>query len=102
MAQPDEVIHQQTRLKIMATLRAIPEREWIEFTRLRAIVETSDGNLGSHIAMLGSAGYITVAKDFIGKRPRTRIRLTRTGRTAFTKHVEFLRTIIDTATTLEP
>ena len=99
MAQPNEIIHQQTRLRIMATLRAIPEREWIEFTRLKAIVEATDGNLGSHIATLETAGYIRVEKDFVGKRPRTRVCLTRSGRTAFSKHVEFLRTILDGAAT---
>jgi DNA-binding MarR family transcriptional regulator len=98
MAQADEIIHQQTRLKIMATLRPIPEGEWIEFTRLKAILRATDGNLGSHISTLESAGYITVRKDFVGKKPRTRVALTRSGRKAFAQHIEFLRTILDAAT----
>jgi DNA-binding MarR family transcriptional regulator len=98
MPQGDEVIHQQTRLKIMATLRGIPEGEWIEFARLKAILQATDGNLGSHISTLESAGYINVEKNFVGKKPRTRIALTRGGRKAFTRHIEFLRTILDSAT----
>jgi hypothetical protein len=58
MAQADEIIHQQTRLKIMATLRPIPQGEWMEFARLKAILQATDGNLGSHIATLAGAGYI--------------------------------------------
>ena len=73
----------------MATLRAIPQGEWIEFARLKAILQATDGNLGSHIATLEGAGYITVSKDFVGKKPRT-LALTR-GRKAFTQHIEFLR-----------
>jgi DNA-binding MarR family transcriptional regulator len=97
MAQADDIIHQQTRLKIMATLRAIPEGEWIEFARLKAILQATDGNLGSHIATLEGAGYITVRKDFVGRKPRTRVALTRGGRKAFAQHIEFLRSILDAA-----
>jgi DNA-binding MarR family transcriptional regulator len=95
MAEADEIIHQQTRLKIMATLRGVPENESLEFTRLKAILQTTDGNLGAHIATLEGAGYVSVKKDFVGKKPRTRVALTRNGRRAFLQHVEFLRAILD-------
>jgi DNA-binding MarR family transcriptional regulator len=95
MAQGDEIIHQQTRLRIMATLHGVPEREGIEFTRLKSTLQATDGNLGSHIATLEGAGYIRVDKDFVGKKPRTRVALTKSGRKAFTQHVEFLRAIVD-------
>ena len=36
-ADSDEIIHQQLRLKIMATLNALSSRDAIEFPRLRAI-----------------------------------------------------------------
>jgi len=95
MGRGDEIIHQQTRLQIMATLNALPSGQAIEFTRLRAIVQATDGNLGAHIGTLENAGYIGVKKDFVGKRPRTRISLTRSGRNAFARHVDFLRGILD-------
>ena len=97
MSRGDEIIHQQTRLQIMATLNALPHGEAIEFTRLKAILQTTDGNLGAHIGTLENAGYIGVKKDFVGKKPRTRVLLTRSGRNAFTCHVDFLRTILDTS-----
>jgi DNA-binding MarR family transcriptional regulator len=95
MSRGDEIIHQQTRLQIMATLCALPDGEAIEFTRLKAIVQATDGNLGAHIGTLEGAGYIGVKKDFVGKKPRTRVSLTRNGRRAFHRHVEFLRGILD-------
>jgi DNA-binding MarR family transcriptional regulator len=76
MDQPDAIIHQPARLKIMAALRALPPREQLEFMRLKNIVGTTDGNLGSHLVTLEEAGYLEVEKDFLGKKPRTRVRLT--------------------------
>ena len=93
--QPDEIIHQSLRLKIMAALNALPGGEAIEFTRLRAIVGATDGNLGAHLTTLEDAAYVAIAKDFVGKKPRTRIIMTRDGRRAFARHVAYLRYILD-------
>jgi len=93
--QPDEIIHQSVRLKIMAALNALPGGEAIEFTRLRAIVGATDGNLGAHLTTLEDAAYVAIAKDFVGKKPRTRITMTRDGRRAFARHVAYLRDILD-------
>jgi DNA-binding MarR family transcriptional regulator len=97
MDQPDETIHQPVRLRIMAALRAVPEREKMEFTQVRALVGATDGNLGAHIVTLESAGYIAVEKDFVGKKPRTRVQMTKAGRRAFEKYVGYLREIVDAA-----
>ncbi len=95
MAGPDEIIHQSTRLKITATLNALPEGEMLEFGRLKAILGATDGNMGTHLNALEKAGYIDVTKDFIGKKPRTRVALTREGRGAFKHHVAYLKSLID-------
>jgi DNA-binding MarR family transcriptional regulator len=95
MEQPDETIHQPVRLRIMAALRALPEREKLEFIQIKALVGATDGNLGAHIGTLEQAGYISVEKDYVGKKPRTRVQLTKTGRRAFEKYVLFLREIVD-------
>jgi DNA-binding MarR family transcriptional regulator len=95
MSGPDEIIHQSTRLKLMATLRSLPPGEQVEFTRLKSILKATDGNLGAHLTALEKPGYIEMAKDFVGKKPRTRVTITRAGRTAFDNHVAYLRDIID-------
>lgn len=94
MDQPDPVIHQPARLKIMAALKALPPREQLEFVRLKSIVNMTDGNLGAHIVTLEQAGYVGVEKDFLGKKPRTRVRLTGAGRRAFENYIGFLREIV--------
>ena len=92
--QPDALIHQPIRLKIMAALKALPSAEQIEFVRLRKIVDATEGNLGAHIQTLEQAGYIAVEKDFAENRPRTRVKLTKTGRRAFEDYVGYLRDLI--------
>ena len=94
--QPDALIHQPVRLKVMAALKALPGAEQIEFVRLRKIVDATEGNLGAHIQTLEQAGYIAVEKDFAGKKPRTRVRLSKAGRRAFEDYVGYLRDIIET------
>ena len=97
MDQPDEIIHQPLRLKIMAALRALPEADRIEFVRLRAIVNATEGNLGAHITTLEKAVYVKVEKDFHNNRPRTRVSMTKQGRRSFQAYVEYLKDILDPA-----
>ena len=95
MEQPDAIIHQPLRLKIMAALKALPPDSQLEFVRLKALLGATEGNLGAHIGTLEEAGYLKVEKDFHGKRPRTRVSLTKPGLRAFEAYVDYLRSIID-------
>lgn len=95
--QPDAAVHQPVRLKIMAALRALPSGEMLEFTRLRAAVHASDGNLGAHLTHLEQNGYVTITKDFHHRKPRTRIMLSPAGRKAFEAYVAYLRELIESA-----
>ena len=95
MEGPDELIHQSLRLKIMAALYAEREAGPLEFTRLKGLLQATDGNLGSHLSTLEKAGYVAVDKDFVGKRPRTRIGVTDAGASAFRRHIAYLRDVLD-------
>ena len=95
MADLDELIHQPLRLKIMAALHAEPAGEPLEFARLKAVSQATDGNLGSHLTTLEKAGYVEITKDFVGKKPRTRVAMTPAGRKAFRRHVEYLREVVE-------
>jgi DNA-binding MarR family transcriptional regulator len=93
--EPDEIIHQSTRLRIMAALNVLEPKEWLEFTRLRAIARATDGNLGAHLETLARSGYVTIEKRFVDRRPQTRVRPTAAGRHAFAAHVAYLRALLD-------
>lgn len=95
MQGPDEIIHQSTRLKIAATLNALPKGESLEFAKLKSILGATDGNMATHLAALEKARYIAIEKDFVGKKPRTRLSLTRAGRKAFDSHVAYLRDLLE-------
>ena len=94
MAELDDVIHQPLRLRIMAALNALPATSGLEFSRLKKLTGATDGNLGAHIETLARAGYITVDKAFVGKKPQTTVTATVAGRAAFARHVAALRSII--------
>lgn len=95
MSGGNEIIHQATRLKIMAALNVLGPEAALEFTRLKALVDATDGNLGAHLETLEKAGYVAIEKRFVEKKPQTRVKATRTGRRAFAAHVAYLRDILD-------
>ncbi|WP_022797716.1 winged helix-turn-helix domain-containing protein [Thermus islandicus] len=82
----DPVIHQETRLRIMALLHALGEGAQVEFSWLKDALGLTEGNLSSHLAKLEEAGYVRVEKGYQGKRPRTWVALTPQGRAAYEAH----------------
>lgn len=96
-AAPDEVVHQSTRLRILAALDAEPDGAPLDFVRLKAAVEATDGNLGAHLTTLEKAGYVAQDKQPVGRRIRTLVRITPAGRAAFLGHLAFLKAIVDQA-----
>lgn len=94
MSGPNEIVHQSMRLRIMATLNALPPAEQIEFVRLTQVVRATDGNMGAHLKTLEKAEYIEVTKSFVGRKPQTRIALTQRGRKAFEDHVSYLTDVL--------
>jgi DNA-binding MarR family transcriptional regulator len=91
----DEVIHQSTRLRIVSFLNALGPREMMDFGQLKALLETTDGNLATHLAALEKSAYVAITKDFVGKKPRTRVALTAQGRRALRDHVTYLRSVLE-------
>ena len=90
----DEVIHQKARLGIMSTLLALGEAD---FKLLKETLGLSDGNLSTHLALLEDRGYVTVTKEFRGKRPHTSASPTEKGRAAFAHYLASLERIIKAA-----
>ena len=56
--------------------------EAADFTFLVNATELTDGNLSSHLNKLETAGYVDIEKGYAGKKPRTLLRLTTSGRQA--------------------
>jgi DNA-binding MarR family transcriptional regulator len=78
----------------MAALAALfPESE-VEFTYLRDLLRLTDGNLSAHLMKLEETGYVQTRKTFVGRKPRTYVRLTPRGRLAFLEHRTRLEQIL--------
>ena len=94
MLESELLIHQPSRLRIMAALIALPDGEEMDFVSLKGLCKLTDGNLSSHLTMLEQAGYVSIEKGFEGKKPKTRVRVTLNGREAFSRYVAELERII--------
>jgi DNA-binding transcriptional ArsR family regulator len=90
----DPVIHDRTRLAILAALAA---DERLSFTDLKAITGTTDGNLSVHARRLEEAGHVLCEKTFAGRTPRTEYRLSAAGRRAFEMYLDHMDALIRAA-----
>ncbi len=79
------------RLGIMSVLMV---NESIDFVSLKELLDTTDGNLASHLNALEKNELIEVKKQFIGRKPNTRYQVTETGRSAFKEHLDYLTRLI--------
>lgn len=94
MAELNETIHQPVRLRIMAALVTLEPTDEVDFTYLRDLLEVTDGNLGAHLRKLEEAGYISVNKVFVERKPHTYLSATPEGRWVFQEHVKALESIL--------
>ena len=90
----DPLIHVPTRLKIVATLAALPDGDTLSFTRLQNIIGLTPGNLIIHLRKLEEAGYLSSEKTKNGSTPTTTVGLTGRGRTALAAYTQALRDLL--------
>jgi DNA-binding MarR family transcriptional regulator len=91
----DPVIHAPARLRIVATLAALPDGDALAFTRLQDMLELTPGNLITHLRKLEDAGYLTSATTGNGRASRTSIALTGEGRAALDAYTAALRDLLE-------
>ncbi len=79
------------RLGIMSVLSV---NEKLDFSSLKDLLGTTDGNLSSHTTALEKEGFIKVVKKFVSKKPKTIYSATEKGKAAFRDHLDLLEKII--------
>jgi DNA-binding MarR family transcriptional regulator len=89
--QIDDVIHSRIRTAIMAVLVSVEEAE---FKYLKEKINATDGNLSVHIKKLEDAGYLSVKKRFVNRKPVSKYKITLNGRKAFENYIKKLESII--------
>ena len=83
LAGLDRLVHDPSRLSILTALAAC---EGADFVFLRRLTGLTDGNLSAHLSKLERARLVTIEKDFVGKTPRTLLRITEEGRRTIDEH----------------
>jgi DNA-binding MarR family transcriptional regulator len=87
----NELIHQSTRLSIMALLAAA---DWADFAFLCNELTLSESALSKQLSTLEEAGYVTIERPVSNHRRRVRAKLSAQGLEAFQGHVRALQAIV--------
>jgi DNA-binding HxlR family transcriptional regulator len=87
----DNLVHHRIRLGIVSALAAA---ESLTFNELKALLETTDGNLSVHARKLEEAEYVTCTKTFDSRRPRSEYRLTPVGRRELARYLTHMEALI--------
>lgn len=87
----DRLIHERVRLGIVSALAV---NQTLSFNDLKGLLGVTDGNLSAHARKLEDSGYIRCLKDYDGRVPRTRYRLTAAGRAALEAYLEHMEALI--------
>lgn len=87
----DKTLEHRLRLQIISVLVA---NDSYDFNALKELLETTDGNLATHLKALEREKYISVTKSFVDRKPNTRYKATERGRNAFKKHLDALEELI--------
>ncbi len=92
LANIDQVIHAHARLMVLTYLYVVESADYVFLMRLTGLTW---GNLSTHLTKLEEAGYITINKEFKGKKPHSTLRLTEQGRAAFREYKNSLQQVLD-------
>lgn len=89
----NKAFESRIRLGIMSILMV---NDQVDFTMLKELLQITDGNIASHISGLEKLGYVSVTKQFVGKKPNTSYAATKAGKDAFAKHIQALEQLLQT------
>ena len=86
----DHLLIKAVRFSVTA---AMADVDRAEFALIRDSVEITDSMLSKQVAVLEQAGYLEVAKGRVGRLPRTWLKLTPAGASAYGRHLAALSRI---------
>ena len=86
----------QHRARIGAAV-LLARHDQLSFSRLKALLNETDGNLGAQMRKLEEAGYVVARKEFQDRRPVTWYGLTARGKRALSQHLASLERLIQQA-----
>ena len=69
----------------------------LSFSRLKTLLDETDGNLGAQLRKLEDAGYIVVKKEFVDRKPVSWYSLSGTGKKALRSHLNAMDALVKSA-----
>ncbi|WP_330633378.1 transcriptional regulator [Halocatena halophila] len=87
-----ELIHQPTRLRIM---RILYRHRDVSYSRLRDVLDLTDGNLAAHTETLETADCLESRKAWAQNGFETRYRITKHGVSTFKAYLAELRQLLE-------
>ena len=87
----NKLFDNRIRLGLMSALMVNGE---MSFNDLKELLDTTDGNLASHLKALEDNKVIKVHKGFIGRKTNTTYSLTKAGDKLFREHIDALEKMI--------
>ena len=92
--QLDPLLQHRSRLGALALLAGA---DAITFSRLKTLLDETDGNLGAQLRKLEDAGYLAARKEFVDRKPTTWYSLTAVGRKALKAHLKAVESLLKSA-----
>ncbi len=87
----NKAFESKARLSIMSVLMV---NDLVDFSTLKDLLQLTDGNLASHIRALEDLQYVTVNKQFVGRKPNTTYSVSELGKKAFNDHLNALENFL--------
>jgi DNA-binding MarR family transcriptional regulator len=94
LAGLDPLLQHRSRLGACVLLSGA---DAMSFTRLKMLLDETDGNLGANLRKLEDAQYVTVKKEFVDRKPTSWYSLAPKGAQALRDHLAAMETIIRSA-----
>jgi DNA-binding MarR family transcriptional regulator len=91
---PEKIIHERARLRILVYLASNPEAE-VGFPTLKYDLDMSAGNLSIQLKTLEKAGYIGISKSFKERKPYTGIRLNPLGEAELNRYLDEIESMLN-------
>ena len=91
----DKTIHEPARLFLMSILYNTEE---VDFLFLLNETQLSKGNIATHTRKLEDEGYLTIKKEFVGKKTHSTYMITENGKKIFEAYTNTMKKILDEIT----
>jgi DNA-binding MarR family transcriptional regulator len=94
LAGLDALLQHRSRLGALVLLSTA---DAISFSRLRELLQETDGNLGAQLRKLEEAGYVGVKKEFADRKPVSWYAISKKGQQALKNHLAAMELLIKAA-----